>query len=338
MLDLASTEAADVPQRRAVVACALYHDGRRVQEIAVEEIGAIAGCDGGIVWLGLHEPDEALLGTIQSQLGLHNLMIEDANQAHQRAKLDIYDNVLFIVLRTAQLDSKGIIQYGETHLIVGRGFVVSIRHGASASYAGVRQRCERNPELLRLGESAIMYAVLDFVGDNYFPIIDKITEELEAIEEDIFSAMPAQEKIERIYRLRSGLLNMRHAVAPMIEICNQLRRHDFPGRSSAIKPYLRDVHDHVLLVSEAIVDLRERLTAAFEASLLFSAARQNDIVKKLGSWAAILAVPTAIAGIYGMNFKYMPELEWWLGYPFALLLMLTICGTLYYCFRRAAWL
>jgi magnesium transporter len=337
LLDL-TPGAAAAPLGHGIVACALYRDGRRVQDVAVEEIGALAGSEKGIVWLGLHEPDVALLGTIQSHLSLHELMIEDANQAHQRAKLDIYDNVLFMVLRTAQLDSEGVIQYGETHLVVGKGFVVSIRHGASASYAEVRQRCERNPELLRLGESAIMYAILDFVGDNYFPIIDKITEELEAIEEDIFSAMAAREKIERIYRLRAGLLNMRHAVAPMIEICNQLRRHDFPGRSSAIKPYLRDVHDHVLLVNEAIVDLRERLTAAFEASLLLSAARQNDIVKKLGSWAAILAVPTAIAGVYGMNFKNMPELEWSFGYPASLLLMLAICSTLYYCFRRAAWL
>ena len=336
MLDLAVTEPVDT-SRRGVVACALYSNGRRVRDVAVEEIGTFAGRDDGIVWLGLHEPEEALLATIQSQLGLHELIIEDANQAHQRAKLDIYDNVLFIALRTAQLDGKGI-HYGETHLIVGKGFVVSIRHGASASYAEVRQRCERNPELLRLGESAIMYAILDFVGDNYFPIIDKIAEELESIEDDLFSAMPGHDKIERIYRLRAGLLNLRHAVAPMIEICNQLRRHDFPGRSSAIKPYLRDVNDHVLLVNEAIVDLRERLTAAFEASLLLSAARQNDIVKKLGSWAAILAVPTAIAGIYGMNFKYMPELEWSFGYPFALLLMVGICSTLYYCFRKAAWL
>jgi magnesium transporter len=183
-----------------------------------------------------------------------------------------------------------------------------------------------------------MYAILDFVGDNYLPIIDTITEELEVIEDDIFSAMPAREKIERIYRLRAGLLNMRRAVSPMIEICNQLRRHDFPGRSSAIKPYLRDVNDHVLMVNEAIGDLRERLTAAFEASLLLSTARQNDIVKKLGSWAAILAVPTAVAGIYGMNFKNMPELEWSFGYPASLLLMLAICSILYYCFRRAAWL
>lgn len=326
MLDLTTAVAADT-SRTGVVACALYRDGQRIRDIAVEDIGALAGCEGGIVWLGLHEPEAALLGAIQSQLGLHDLMIEDANQPHRRAKLDVYDNILFIVLRTAQLDSQGI-QYGETHLVVGKGFVVSIRHGASASYAEVRQRCERNPELLRLGESAIMYAILDFVGDNYLPIIDKITEELESIEDDIFSATPARDKIERIYRLRAGLLNMRHAVAPMIEICNQLRRHDFPGRSAAIKPYLRDVDDHVLLVDEAIV----------EASLLLSAARQNDIVKKLGSWAAILAVPTAIAGIYGMNFKNMPELGWSFGYPASLLLMLAICGTLYYCFRRAAWL
>ena len=170
------------------------------------------------------------------------------------------------------------------------------------------------------------------------PIIDQITDELEAIEEQLFSTLPPREKIERIYRLRAGLLNMRHAVAPMIEICNQLRRHDFPGRSLAIKPYPRDVHDHILLVNETIVDLRERLAAAFEASLLLSAARQNEIVKKLGSWAAILAVPTAIAGIYGMNFRNMPELEWPFGYPASLLLMLAICSTLYYCFRRAAWL
>jgi len=336
VLDFAP-EAADTPPRRGIVACALYRDGQRVQDIAVDDLSAVAGNEGGVVWLGLHEPDEKLLDLVKTQLCLHELMIEDANQAHQRAKLDVYDNVLFIVLRTAQLLGEKI-EYGETHLIVGKGFVVSVRHGASASYTEVRQRCERTPELLRLGESAIMYAILDFVSDNYFPIIDKITEELEIIKDDIFSAMPAREKIERIYRLRAGLLNMRHAVSPMIEICNQLRRHHFSASSSAIRPYLRDVHDHVLLVNEAIVDLRERLTAAFEASLLLSAARQNDIVKKLGSWATILAVPTAVAGIYGMNFKYMPELEWSVGYPAALLLMLAICGTLYYAFRKAAWL
>ena len=337
MLDLAAAETTEAPLRQGVVACALYRDGQRVSQVAVEEIGALAGRDGNIVWLGLHEPDAALLEIVQTQLGLHELMIEDANQGHQRPKLDIYDNALFIVLRTAQLIGKEV-QYGETHLIVGKGFVVSIRHGASASYAEVRQRCERNPELLRLGESAIMYAILDFVGDNYFPIIDNITDELEAIEDEIFSAMPAREKIERIYRLRAGLLKMRQSVAPMIEICNQLRRHEYPAATSAIRPYLHDVHDHVLSVNDTIVDLRERLAAAFEASLLLSTARQNDIVKKLASWGALLAVPAAIAGIYGMNFKNMPELEWSFGYPAALLLMLTSCFTLFYLFRSIDWL
>jgi magnesium transporter len=337
MLDTAVSEPGDVPVRPGVVDCALYRDGHRVRYVDVEELATLAGQEGCVVWLGLHEPDQELLGLIQSQLGLHELMIEDANHAHQRPKLEIYDNVLFLVLRTAQLID-GEVRYGETHLIIGKGFVVSIRHGASASYAEVRRRCERSPELLCLGESAILYAILDFVADNYFPIIDKITEELGVIEDQIFSVKPTTEKIERTYRLRAGLLNMRHAVSPMIEICNQLRRHDFPARSSAIRPYLRDVHDHVLLVEDAIVDLRERLTAAFEASLLLSAARQNDIVKKLGSWAAILAVPTAIAGIYGMNFKNMPELEWSFGYPASLLLMLAICSSLYYLFRRKAWL
>jgi magnesium transporter len=337
MLDTAVSEPGDVPVRPGVVDYALYRDGHRVRYVDVKELATLAGQEGCVVWLGLHEPDQELLGLIQAQLGLHELMIEDANHAHQRPKLEIYDNVLFLVLRTAQLID-GEVRYGETHLIIGKGFVVSIRHGASASYAEVRRRCERSPELLCLGESAILYAILDFVADNYFPIIDKITEELGVIEDQIFSVMPTTEKIERTYRLRAGLLNMRHAVSPMIEICNQLRRHDFPARSSAIRPYLRDVHDHVLLVEDAIVDLRERLTAAFEASLLLSAARQNDIVKKLGSWAAILAVPTAIAGIYGMNFKNMPELEWSFGYPASLLLMLAICSSLYYLFRRKAWL
>ena len=197
MLELVDIEATEV--QRGVVACALYRNGRRERDVAVEEIGALAGRDGGIIWLGLHEPDEALLSVLKAELGLHELMIEDANQAHQRPKLDVYDDVLFIVLRTGQLIGKEI-EYGETHLIVGKGFVVSIRHGASASYARVRQRCERNPELLRLGESAIMYAILDFVADNYFPIIDKISQELRAIEQNIFSAMQAREKIERIYR------------------------------------------------------------------------------------------------------------------------------------------
>jgi magnesium transporter len=323
--------------RSGVVACAVYEDGRRVQDIAVEQCHACIGRDGTLVWLGLHEPDAELLDTVRWQFNLHEVIVEEANRPHARPKLEVYGETLFIVLRTAQLiDDK--IRYGETYLVAGRGFVVSIRHGASVPYTEVRQRCERNPDLLRLGESAVVYAILDFVGDNYLPIIDKISDELKAIEDDIFVTTPAVEKIERVYRLRAGLLDMRNSVAPMLEICNQLRRHDFAAKVSAITPYLRDVHDHVAMVGESIADLRERLTAAFEASLLLASARQNEIVKKLGSWAAILAVPTMVAGIYGMNFKFMPELDWSFGYPGVMVLMAGICGYLYHRFRRAAWL
>jgi magnesium transporter len=323
--------------KRGVVACAAYESGQRIEDIAIHECGTHARRDGCIVWLGLYEPDEELLRIIQEQLGLHELMVEDAHQAHQRPKLDVYGDVLFLVLRTAELID-GKIEYGETHVIVGKGFIVSIRHGASASYGEVRRRCERSPELLRLGESFVLYAILDFVADNYFPIIDKIADELETIEDEIFSATATDANIERIYRLRAGLLRMRHAVLPMIEISNQLARHDFSVTATAITPYLHDVRDHALQVNEAIGDLRERLAAAFEASLLLASARQNEIVKKLASWAAILAVPTAIAGIYGMNFKFMPELEWTFGYPVVMGGILAACGYLYYRFRQTSWL
>lgn len=322
--------------REGIIACAIYENGAR-KDISIEECGLASHRDSGVVWLGLHEPDDKLLNLVQSQLNLHELLVEDVHHAHQRPKLDTYGDVLFLAVRTAQLIS-GKIEFGETHLIVGKGYVVSIRHGASTSYADVRSRCERAPHLLRIGESFILYAILDFIADNYFPVLDEIEEELEHIEEEIFAATPANEKIERIYRLRVELQRMRRVVAPMLEICNRLARHESLASVAVIQPYLHDLHDHVQLVNDAIVDLRERLASAFEATLLLASARQNDIVKKLAGWAAILAVPTAIAGIYGMNFKYMPELEWEYGYPAAIALIGGVCGYLYYRFKRTSWL
>jgi magnesium transporter len=323
--------------RRGVIACAHYQNGVR-RDIPIEESGSASLRETGIVWIGLHEPDAALVRLIQEQFGLHELLIEDVNQAHQRPKLDTYGDVVFVAVRTAQLID-GKIAFGETHLIVGKGYVVSIRHGASPSYAEVRKRCERAPELLRMGESFVLYAILDFIADNYFPVLDEIEEELEQIEEEIFAATPANEKIERIYRLRVELQRMRRVVAPMLEISTRLGRHEFATPANAvILPYLDDLHDHLQLVNDATADLRERLASAFEASLLLASARQNDIVKKLAGWAAILAVPTAIAGIYGMNFKFMPELDWSFGYPAVMALIAAICLFLYYRFKRSAWL
>ncbi|HEX3969946.1 MAG TPA: magnesium/cobalt transporter CorA [Stellaceae bacterium] len=321
----------------SIVACALYRDGARC-DMSIEEASAAAKAGEGIVWIGLYEPDEEMLCRIQTQFKLHELLIEDVHQAHQRPKLDVYGDVIFLAIRTAQLASGERIDFGETHLIAGKGFVISIRHGASASYTPVRARCERSPEMMRMGEAFIVYAILDFIADNYFPVLDSIEDELEEIESEIFAATPANEKIERIYRLRVELQGMRRVVAPMLEICNRLARHEFSATELAIVPYLHDLHDHAQLVNDAIVDLRERLASAFEASLLLASARQNDIVKKLASWAAILAVPTAIAGIYGMNFKVMPELDWEFGYPVIMLFMVGLCSFLFYRFKRSAWL
>ena len=319
-----------------IVACAVYRDGVR-RDIPLDQAGAAARAGEGLVWIGLYEPDEDLLCAIQSQFSLHELLIEDVHHAHQRPKLDSYGEVVFLAVRTAQLAGERI-GFGETHLIVGKGFIISIRHGASASYTPVRMRCERSPELMRIGESFVIYAILDFITDNYFPVLDEIEDELEEIENEIFAATPANEKIEHIYRLRVELQRMRRVVAPMLEICNRLGRHEFPATAAAIIPYLHDLHDHAQLLNEAIGDLRERLASAFEATLLLASARQNDIVKKLASWAAILAVPTAIAGIYGMNFKFMPELDWEFGYPAIMLFMAGLCSFLYYRFKRSAWL
>jgi magnesium transporter len=321
----------------SVVACALYRDGTRYN-MSIEEASAAAKAGQGIVWIGLYEPDDEMLCRIQSQFDLHELLIEDVHQAHQRPKLDSYGDVIFLAVRTAQLAGGERIDFGETHLIVGKGFIISIRHGASASYTPVRARCERSPEMMRIGESFVIYAILDFITDNYFPVLDSIEDELEEIENEIFSATPANEKIERIYRLRVELQGMRRVVSPMLEICNRLARHDFSATAQAIVPYLHDLHDHAQLLNDAIADLRERLASAFEASLLLASARQNDIVKKLASWAAILAVPTAIAGIYGMNFKSMPELDWEFGYPAVLLFIIGLCSFLFYRFKRSGWL
>jgi magnesium transporter len=322
--------------RKGIITCAHYENGAR-RDISIDDCGLATLRDTGIVWLGLHEPDDELVQLIQDQFGLHELLIEDVHQAHQRPKLDTYGDVLFLAVRTAQLIDRKI-QFGETHLIVGKGYVVAIRHGASVSYATVRTRCERTPQLLRIGESFVLYAILDFITDNYFPVLDEVEDELEQIEEEIFAATPANEKIERIYRLRVELQRMRRVVSPMLEISTRLGRHEFAQASPVIQPYLHDLHDHIQLLNEATLDLRERLASAFEASLLLASARQNDIVKKLASWAAILAVPTAIAGIYGMNFKFMPELDWQFGYPAVMAAIAGTCAFLYYRFKRSSWL
>jgi magnesium transporter len=320
-----------------VVASAAYAGGRKVADVPLDEAQAWSEKPGHFVWIGLHEPGEDLLRLVQSQFGLHDLAVEDALKAHQRPKVEIYGKTLFVVLRTAQLEGRRIV-YGETHVFVGKGFVVSVRHGASSSYGLVRKRCESMPDLLVHGEDFVLYSILDFVVDCYGPVLDALEAEVEGHEECAAGPAAADADVHRIVQLRRDLAHFGRIVSPLQEACLRLERFEMPMIDDAMRPYYRDVHDHVLRIRDGVDSLRETLSFSFEAAMLMASARQNDVMKKLAAWAAILAVPTAIAGIYGMNFKNMPELEWTYGYPGIVAVIALICGILYARFRKIGWL
>lgn len=319
-----------------IVASTVYAGGQRVKDVAIAEAGEWSKRPGHVVWIGLFEPSPDLLQHVQAQLGLHELAIEDAGKAHQHPKIEQYGEALFIVARTAQL-IEGHIAFGETHLFVGRGYVVSVRHGASRSYAPVRERCESCPTVLSQGEDYILYAILDFIVDNYMPVLETLHAEVEGIESSVFSKPAEQVDVQRLYMIRRDLLRLRNAVVPLVEVCRRLEHADVMPIDAAMQPLFRDVTDHVLRVQEEIDALREVLAFAFEASLMRGQAQQTAITRKLAAWAAILAVPTAIAGIYGMNFDHMPELKWSYGYYLVITVIVAICGTLYWRFRRNGW-
>jgi magnesium transporter len=320
-----------------VVASGVYLEGRRVADVVIEDAGAWAGRDGHVVWVGLLEPSRELLLRVQRQFGLHDLAIEDAEHPHARPKLEQYGDALFIVARTAQLID-GRVAFGETHLFVGAGYIVSVRHGASTTYAAVRQHWESCPAALAKGEDFILYAILDFIVDNYFPVLEAIEEEVEGIEDQVLLKPMTATEIERLYVLRRDLLRLRNAAGPLVEVCRRLTTGDLPQIRPAMHPLFGDVTDHIRTVQEKIDALREVLAFAFETSLLMGQSQATAISKKLASWAAMLAVPTAVAGIYGMNFENMPELRSAYGYYAVVAVMATICGVLFWRFRKNGWL
>src|SRR5438552_2680607 len=332
-----ATSATDPITAEGVVAAGVYVDGRRVANIAIDEASSWRAKPGHVVWIGLYEPNLALLTSVQKQFDLHDLAIEDANHAHQRPKIEQYGDGLFIVARTAQLID-GKIAFGETHLFVGESYLVSVRHGASTSYTPVRERCESCPRALARGEDYILYAILDFIVDNYSPVLEPILEEVEAMEQQVLASEMTRAQIERLYLLRRELLRLRHAVGPLVEVCRRLEHDNLPMVRPTMRPLFRDVTDHVRTIQEQIDSLREVLAFAFEASLLVGQAQETAVSKKLASWLAIIAVPTAVAGIYGMNFKYIPELQWEYSYFVVMGAMLIACGFLYRRFRHDGWL
>ena len=320
-----------------VVAAYAYRCGQRIAEIQLGDSASWAREKGDFVWIGFHEPNEQDLRTLQQQFGLHELAVEDALHAHQIPKLEIYGESLFVVLRTAQLE-QGKVVFGETCIFVSDDYIITVRHGASQSYAKVRQRCEASPKLLTHGVDYVLHALLDYVVDNYLPVVNDAVEEVDAIEERLLQGALGRGDIERIYELRRELVRLRRVAAPMVEVCSRLRHVELPFIDKNMRPYFKDVLDHVVRVNETIDGLREVLSFAFEAAHLLESARQGEVSRKFAGWAAILAVPTAIAGIYGMNFQDMPELQWEFGYPWALALIFGCAGLLFWQFRRAGWI
>jgi magnesium transporter len=330
-----------VPERDVsgmLVNCVAYNrDGRKVADLTLDAISDALKDTQQFVWVGLLEPDEALLTKLQEEFGLHDLAIEDAHCAHQRPKIEIYDDTLFIVLHTAQV-VQGKIEFGETHLFLGQNFLLTVRHGASLSYAAPRKSCEQLPELMTLGPSYALYAVVDFIVDNFLPIVNSFKQELDELEKEIFEDTFKREVIQRLYLLKRELVTLRLAVSPMQDILNQLSR--FHGRliNDEVRPYLRDVYDHATRISDATNTMGELLSSAMNVNLAMVSVAQNEVVKRLAGWAGLLAAPTLVASWYGMNFKNMPELGTEYGYFVLLGLTFAVCVGLYAVLRRAKWL
>ena len=320
----------------SIVNSVAYRHGQSLGEIAIDEISGLIQQPDTFVWLGLHEPDEALLLKIQGEFGLHELAIEDAHHAHQRPKIETYDSSLFIVLKTAQLEA-GEVAYGETHLFVGPNFLVSVRHGASSSYAHMLQRCEDGTKGLHKGPGFALYAVLDFVADNYQPIVAKFEQDFDAIETDIFKDRFDRLVIERLYALKRHLLELRNAALPLAEISAELMRLHEDLIPKELRAYFRDIQDHVSRLVGLIDGMRDMLTTAMQVNLALVANNQNEVVKRLAGWGAILAIPTVTFSLYGMNFEWMPELKWRAGYPLAVVAMLLGCVFVYRRLRRTGW-
>jgi magnesium transporter len=324
---------------RMLINCVVYQDGIKLADIPVPDISDYVSRPGCFVWVALHDASAAELAELQEEFDLHPLAIEDAQHGHQRPKVEEYGDSLFVVMH--QLEAGGLDQgdggVGEVDVFVGRNYVVSVRNRSQHGFKEVRQRCEREPELLRNGPGFVLYALMDAVVDRYFPIIDSLEVELEAIEERIFEKGEARANIRRLYELKRRLTVVKHAVAPLLEGTGKLHGGRVPQICIGSQEYFRDVLDHLGRINSSVDAIRDTIGTAINVNLSMVTIEDNEVTKRLAAWAAIFAVCTAFAGIWGMNFEHMPELHWRYGYPVALGLIVVFCGYLYYRFRRAGW-
>ena len=316
----------------------MYEGGSRCAgDLPLAEAGEAAQRDGSFVWIGVFEPSEQEFDAVAREFGLHELAVEDAVNAHQRPKLEVYGDTLFVVLKTVRyVEERHDVETGEIMLFVNRDFVVSVRHGESRLH-DVRLQIERRPDLLRGGAGAVLYAIVDRVVDDYEPVVQAVEADIQDVEHEVF-APTRSNPAERIYTLEREVLDLHRAVTPLTPAVDKLARGHYELIDPELRTYFRDVHDHILRVNGRIDGFRDLLSSALQANLTQAAVRQNDDMRKISAWVAILAVPTGVAAIYGMNFNHMPELEWTYGYPLVLAVTALACVMLYWRFRRSGWL
>jgi magnesium transporter len=320
-----------------IVNCVAYQNGRKLADIPVSEISSYIARPDCFVWVAVKDPEPDELAVMQQEFGLHELAVEDAQHGHQRPKIEEYNGSLFIVLHLVERGN-GELNVGEVAIFAGDKYVLSVRSRAERGFTDVRARCEQEPELLRHGSGYVLYALMDAVVDRYFPILDGIESAIEDIEEHIFAEQPDRDQIEALYCAKRQLMTLKHATEPLLEASAKLFGGRVPHLCTALQDYFRDVYDHLLRLNQAIDSLREMVTTGISVTISLISIQENAVTKQLASYGALIAVPTLIAGVYGMNFQNMPELSWFWGYPFALLLMTGTDIYLFYRFRKAKWL
>ncbi|MFT5643982.1 MAG: magnesium transporter [Janthinobacterium sp.] len=324
-------------QQDAIINCSAYKNGIKLKNVGIKAIKDVLSEDGSFVWVGLFEPDRALMRQIQDEFDLHELAVEDAQTAHERPKLEEYGDTLFLVLHTAMLVDDEV-EFGETHVFLGPRFIITVRQGRSAGYARVRQRAEQMPERLASGPGYVLYSIVDFIVDQYQPCIDNLHVKFRRLEGQLFKPASQADNLQGFYKLKNDLLTLHEAGMPLIQICTQLLRFHSDIIPKDNRIYYRDIRDHVARVTHAAERMREMINAAMQVSLAQVAIRQNEMVMRLAGWGAMLAVPTMVFSLYGMNFEYMPELKWKWSYPMVLAGIAIGCFFLHRRLRRAGWL
>ena len=320
-----------------LVSCVAYQDGRKIADLGEGDIHQYVGRKDCFVWVALHDPSDAELATMQKQFGLHPLAVEDAHHGHQRPKLDEYGDSLFAVMHVIEKEGAEL-SVGEMDVFVGPNYVLSVRERAERGFREVRERCEREPENLRTGSGYVLYALMDAVVDRYFPLLDDLEVELERIEGELFGGASPRVNMQALYQLKQKLMVVKHAVAPLLEVTSKLFGGRVPRICIPIQDHFRDVYDHLMRLNQTIDSTRDTVITAIQVNLAMINLQESETMKRLAAYAALVAVPTLIAGIYGMNFRHMPELDWVFGYPVTLAVMAALDGYLWYRLKKAKWL